>query len=87
MTMVLKRRSRFRKDFRDFGLYRCRDTEDFHDFGLYRCAILIAIVATWINHNLFFNIENHNNCIGIRISENRPFFKTLKTIVNEIRLC
>lgn len=50
-------------------------------------AILIAIVPMWINHNLFIKIENHNNCIGISISQNWPFFKTLKTIVNEMRLC
>ena len=41
--------------------------KDFYDFGRYMC---IAVVAVWINHNLFFNIEN---------GDNKTFFKTLVT--------
>jgi hypothetical protein len=44
--------------------------KDFCDFGRYNCYKLIAVIAVWINHNLFFTIKNGDNGNDINTCQN-----------------
>jgi hypothetical protein len=49
-------------------------------------AILIAVIAVWINHNLFFNIKNSDWWGNLVYDFNSPILKTTETHSPQIQI-